>query len=176
MAPFRLPDDLDRLDWELLQNSPATRYVSRNVRRDMHGLLDPNPGPRSEAEWRLLLVGLVESLSAFTGIRFEATSWFVRDDTAGHASASNCVDVRGVVNAALRLTACGVVCVTVNFGEAAWASCDLLLFADGRRVPGPDGRTFLFLSYGEAGWSNQGWVGDDTGEWGPHDTPMRWGA
>jgi hypothetical protein len=137
-------------------------------------LLDPNPGFRSEAEWRQLLGGLVKSLSAFTGIAFEPTSWFVSDDRPGHACASNCVDVRGVVNPALRLDACGVVCVTVNFGEAAWASCDLLLFVAGRRVRGPAGLDFVFLPYTEAGWSSKGRVVDATGEWESHTTDARW--
>ena len=140
----------------------------------MRGLLDPNPGFRGEAEWRRLLGGLVESLSAFAGVRFEPTSWFVGDDQPGHASTCNCVNVRGLVNIALRLEACGVVCVTVNFGEAAWASCDLLLFADGWRARGPSGLDFVLLAYSEAGWSSRGWVLDDTGEWESHITDARW--
>ena len=140
----------------------------------MRGLLDPNPTRRSEAEWRQLLSGLVASLSAFTGIRFEPTSWFVGDDRPGHACASNCVNVRGVVNPALRLDACGVICVTVNFGEAAWASCDLLLFAAGRRVRGPGGLDIAFLPYSENGWVSRGWVVDENGEWESHTTSVRW--
>jgi RNAse (barnase) inhibitor barstar len=31
MAPFRLPDDLNRLDYELLRHSPVTLYHSREV-------------------------------------------------------------------------------------------------------------------------------------------------
>src|SRR5262249_6513689 len=109
-------------------------------------------------------------------IRFEPTSWFVRDDRPGFACACNCVNVRGAINPALRLDACGVVCVTVNFGEAAWASCDLLLFSGGRRVHGPDGLAFVFLPFREAGWSSRGWVVDDTGEWESHPTDARWGG
>lgn len=142
----------------------------------MRGLLDPNPRPRSGAEWRQLLGGLVESLSGFTGIRFEPTSWFVGDDRPGYACACNCVDVRGVINPALRLEACGVVCVTVNFGDAAWAACDLLLFVGGRRVCGPGGLGLVFLPYGEEGWSSQGWVIDENGEWESHTTDARWGG
>ena len=142
----------------------------------MRGLLDPNPPLRSEAEWRQLLGGLVESLVAFTGIRFEPTSWFVGDDRPGHSCASNCVNVRGAVNPALRLDACGVVCVTVSFGEAAWASCDLLLFAGGRRVQAPGGLDIVFLSFSEGGWASQGWVADEHGEWESHTTDARWGS
>jgi hypothetical protein len=142
----------------------------------MRHLLDPSPRLRSEHEWRRLLGGLVESLSASTGIRFEPTSWFVRDDPPGHASVCNCVDVRSVVNVALGLDACGVVCVTVNFGEAAWVTCDLLLFAGGNRVRGPDGLDYAFCSCSEDGWSSPRWVLDDTGEWESHTTDERWGG
>jgi RNAse (barnase) inhibitor barstar len=31
MAPFRSPDDFDRLDWEVLRNGPAYLYFSRGV-------------------------------------------------------------------------------------------------------------------------------------------------
>jgi hypothetical protein len=122
----------------------------------MSQLLDPNPGFRSEADWRQLLRALVESLSLFTGIRFKPTSWLVRDDVPVYASVCNCVDVRGVVNPAFRLDACGVVCITVNVGEAVWASCDLLVFASGQRVRGSDGEDFVCLSYSDEGWSSLG--------------------
>jgi hypothetical protein len=141
----------------------------------VRGLFDPNPSLRTEADWRQLLAGLVESLSAFTGIRFEPTSWFVRNDLPGYASSCNCVDVRGSLGSALRIDACGVVCITVNFGEAVWASCNLLLFADGCRVLGVDGLDLIFLPYGEDGWTSQGWVGDEYGEWKSHTTDARWG-
>jgi len=137
-------------------------------------LFDPDRVLRSEAEWRLLLGGLVESLSAFTGVRFEPTSWFVGDDRPDYACATNRVDIRGSVNPTLRLDACGVVCVTVNFGEAAWASCDLLLFVSGRRVRGPGGPDFVLLLCSEAGWLSRGWMLDDTGEWESHTTDARW--
>jgi hypothetical protein len=140
----------------------------------MRGLLDPNPGHRSEAEWRRLLGALIESLSRFTSIRFEPIWWIVQDDQAGYASACNCVDVRGAVNPALRLDACGSVGVTVNFGEIAWASCVLLLFSDGRRLRPVSGGDYLFLTFSEVGWSSCKWVGDDTGEWESHITDCRW--
>jgi hypothetical protein len=140
----------------------------------MRGLLDPNPGLRSEGEWRRLLGALTESLSRFSKIRFGPTRWIVKDDQPGFASACNCVDVRGVVNPALRLDACGSVGVTVNFGEMAWASCVLLLFADGRRVRPVSGGDYLHLTFSEDGWSNCKWIGDDTGEWESHTTDCRW--
>jgi RNAse (barnase) inhibitor barstar len=34
MAPFRWPEDQDRLDWRLLQNGPVTLYFSRAVLAD----------------------------------------------------------------------------------------------------------------------------------------------
>jgi hypothetical protein len=134
----------------------------------------PNPGHRTEAEWRHLLSELVKSLSAHTGIRLVPTSWFV-DDQPGYASAGGCADVRGVVNAALRLEACGVVCVSVNFGEPAWASADILLFSGGRRVVGPGGLVLVSLVFRLDGWSSQGWVADEYGEWESHSTDARWG-
>jgi hypothetical protein len=136
-------------------------------------LLDPNPGLRTEAEWRELLGGLVTSLSRFCGIEFTPTSWYTGDDKPGYASSCNCVNVRGVVNAALRLEACGVVCISVNFGEAAWASADVLLFSGGERVLGPRG-SLVLLVYEPTGWVSRGWVIDDYGEWESHATDARW--
>ena len=114
------------------------------------------------------------SLSASTGVELQPTSWVVEDDQPGFACACNCVNVRGSVDAALQLGACGVVCVTVNFGEAAWASSDLLLFAAGQRVRGPDGADFVHLSYSDGGWVNHGWVTDDHEEWESHTTDEWW--
>ena len=70
----------------------------------MRGLLDPNAGYRNQTEWRRLLSGLVDSLSTFDGTRFSPTSWLVQDDKPGYASASNCVDIRGIVSPVLRLS------------------------------------------------------------------------
>ncbi len=140
----------------------------------MRSLFDPNPGHRTEADWRELLAGLVGSLSQFTGVRFAPTSWYTGDDQPGHRMSSNCVNARGGVNPALRLEACGVVCITINFGEAAWASADVLLFASGRRVLGPGGLGLVSLVYHPAGWVSQGWVADEYGEWESHQTDARW--
>jgi hypothetical protein len=136
-------------------------------------LFDPNPGHRTEAEWRELLTSLVVSLSQFTGIEFRPTSWYTSDDIPGHASSSNCVNIRGVVNQVLRLDACGVVCISVNFGESAWSSADLLLFSNGQRVVGPG--KLMLLVYEQHGWASRGWVGDVYGEWEAHTTDKRWG-
>jgi hypothetical protein len=141
----------------------------------MWSVFDPNPCHRAEAEWRRLLGGLIESLSEYTGIRFAPTSWFVNDQP-GHASAGGCVDVRGSVNPSLQLEACGVVCISVNFGEAAWVSADLLLFSDGRRLLGPNGLGLVSLAYRPEGWLSRGWVADEYGEWEAHDTDARWGG
>jgi hypothetical protein len=142
---------------------------------DVKRLFDPNPGLRSKVEWRRILSGLVETLSVFSRVEFEPTSWLIRDDDpAGNACICNCVNIRGSVNAALQLDACGVVCITINLGEAVWASCDLLLFASGRRVCGPDKADLVFLSYGEVGWVSKGWMVDENGEWESHITDAWW--
>jgi hypothetical protein len=135
-------------------------------------LFDPNPGHRTEAEWRELLTGLIVSLSQFTSIEFRPTSWYTSDDIPGYSSSSNCVNIRGVVNPALRLDACGVVCISVNFGESAWASADLLLFSGGQRVVGPG--ELMLLVYEQHLWMSRGWVGDAYGEWESHTTDARW--
>jgi hypothetical protein len=142
----------------------------------VRGLFDQNHDLRTEAEWRELLGDLVVSLSAFCGIDFRPTSWFTHDDRPGYASSSNCVNIRGVVNPSLRLEACGVVCISINFGEDVWASADLLLFSDGRRVSGPDGLDLMLLVYRDDGWISPGWTADDSGEWKSHDTDERWRA
>jgi hypothetical protein len=113
----------------------------------MSGLLDFNPALRTADEWRGLLAGLVESLSAHVGRPFQATSWFIHDDRPGYASSCNCVDIRAMLIGPLALEACGVICVTVNFGEAAWARYDLLLFASGCRIKGPRGMDLIALNY-----------------------------
>lgn len=140
----------------------------------MPNLFDPNPGHRTEADWRDLLSELVSSLSQFSGIKFVPTSWYTRDDEPGHASSSNCVNIRGVVNATLRLEACGVVCISINFGEAVWASADLLLFSGGQRLIVPGGLEVVAMVYRLEGWSSHGWVTDAYGEWESHDTDARW--
>lgn len=142
----------------------------------MADLLDPNPGLRTEVEWRALLGGLVTSLSHFSGIEFAPTSWYTGDDKPGHASSCNCVNIRGVVNAALRLEACGVACISVNHGEAAWASADILLFSGGRRVLGPDGSDIVHFRYQPGGWYGLGWVNGERGEWElkTYPTDARW--
>lgn len=137
-------------------------------------ILDPNPRLRSAAEWRQILSELVDALSSRTGIDLQPTSWRVEDDRPGFASASSSVDVRGTINPALRLDACGVVCVTVNFGEAAWVSCDLLFFYAGRRVRGPEGGDFVYVPYSEVGWGDGRWMVDENGEWESHTTDEWW--
>ena len=141
---------------------------------EMCGLFDAGTRSRTEAEWRDLLTNLVESLSAYTKIHFTPTSWFASDDKPDSASACNCVDVQGVVNESLALTACGVVCVTVNFDEAVWVSCDLLLFSGDQRTRPSAGRDVILLKFGEAGWTSLGWTTDFNGEWESHATAARW--
>jgi hypothetical protein len=138
-------------------------------------VFDPNPGHRTEAEWRQLLCQLVGSLATYTGIRFVPTSWFI-EDHAGHASAGGCVDIRGPVSSALRLDACGVLCLSVNHGEATWASADILLFSGGRRVLGPDAREVVHFRYTPNGWTDHGWVRGECSEWemDMYPTDRRW--
>jgi hypothetical protein len=141
----------------------------------MRGLFDCNPVTRTADEWRALLGDLIDSLSVHLGRLCRPTSWFVHDDRPGYTNACNCVDFRAIINEALALEACGVVGVTVNFGEAAWASCDLLVFASGRRVKGPEGMDLVAVTYDDAGWSG-GWVVDSNGEWVSHTDDARWRA
>jgi hypothetical protein len=141
----------------------------------VEAVFDPNPGCRSEAEWRRMLGGLVESLSTHTGIRFAPTSWFI-EDHPGHASAGGCVDIRGPASLALRLVACGVVCISVNHGEAAWASADILLFSGGQRVLGPEAGEVVRFQSTPSGWVDHGWVFGECGEWEEQQYPTdaRW--
>ncbi|APR81065.1 Hypothetical protein A7982_06412 [Minicystis rosea] len=138
----------------------------------MKPILDPNL--RSAVEWQQALGVLIDALSTSTGIAFQPTSWLVEDDQPGFSCACNCVNLRGTINPALQLDACGVLCVTINFGEAAWASCDLLLFAAGRRVRGPDGADIIHFSYRDVGWVDNGWIADDNQEWESHTTDEWW--
>ncbi len=141
----------------------------------MQSVFNENPGHRTEAEWRQMLLDLMESLAAYTGIGFAPTSWFI-DDHPGHASACGCVDLRGCISQSLQLDACGVICISVNHGEAAWVLADVLLYSNGRRVHGPDGTEFVSFHYRADGWSSQGWMNSECGEWKweYYDTDARW--
>ncbi|MEZ4439182.1 MAG: hypothetical protein R3B72_08840 [Polyangiaceae bacterium] len=141
---------------------------------DRASILDVNPPQRTEAEWRGVLEHLVSELIETTGVGFQATSWYTESDREGHESSSNCVNVRGTVSDVLRLAACGVVCVSVNFGESVGVSADLLLFSDGARVLGPDGKEMVSMLYDGRGWRSQGWRRDGNGEWESHTTDARW--
>lgn len=137
-------------------------------------LFDINPQARTQEQWRELLVDLVSSLSSFTGYRFTPVSWGVQDDQPGHAFACNCVDVVGSINEVIDLQACGVICITVNFGEAVWASCDLLLFSNNQRIKGKEGMDVLLFRCEPEGWVYHGWVKDEYGEWEAHLDTSRW--
>jgi hypothetical protein len=141
----------------------------------MEAVFDKNPGNRADAEWRRMLTGLVELLAAHTGIRFALTSWFI-EDHPGYANSCGCVDIRGTVSPALRLEACGVVCISVNHGESAWATTDILLFSGGRRVLGPDKREVVRFDYTPHGWTDHGWVYGEGSEWEvvTYPTDARW--
>ncbi len=75
-----------------------------------------------------------------------------------------CVDLRGVVNPSLGVAACGTLCATVNFGEAAWVSCDLLFFADGKRLVGPKEHDLAVARFDDSGWSRLYWTVDENFE------------
>jgi hypothetical protein len=141
----------------------------------MQKLLEITPALRTADEWRHLLGEVVDSLSSFLGVAFKSTSWFVHDDIPGYASSCNCVDVWATLSEGLSVHACGVVCLTLNFGEGAWLICDLILYASRRRLKGPPGMDLIRLSYNEQGWVNHGWGADEYGEWEAHTDPARWG-
>jgi hypothetical protein len=140
----------------------------------MENLLDANPPLRSADQWNSILSALVASLSSSLGVAFQPSSWFVRDDIPGYASASNCVDVWATLSERLAVQICGVICVQVNFGEAVWVICDLLLFANGHRLRGPKSMDVIRLAYTGQGWVLHGWGADDYGEWEGHTDAARW--
>lgn len=139
----------------------------------MKNPLAPYIGVRREADWRAILTELTASLSKFIGVALEPVSWYTGDDDPGCAS-SNCVNVRGTVNQAFALDACGVVCISCNFGATPHASADLLLFSGGRRILGPGGADILFFNYHKSGWTAGDWRFGECGEWDSHDTDARW--
>lgn len=141
----------------------------------MESVLDPNPGTRTEAEWKRLLYGLVGSLSVHTGIRFVPISCIVADGPE-YANSQAGVDVRGCVNSALQLEACAVVWISVNHGEGAWAGATVLLYSDGRRVFGPGGNEIISIEYTPEGWRDHGWRRGEGGEWEGYRTNARWTA
>ena len=63
-----------------------------------------------------------------------------------------------------------------HFQNETWGSCDLLLFAQGRRLVGQSAHDLVWLSCGESGWSSGGWAMDEHGEWESHPTDARWGS
>lgn len=140
----------------------------------MNQLFDPNPGLRTADEWRGILSKLVTSLSSFLGLEFEATSWFVHDDRTGDLSSSNSVDIKANIPVSLSLQMYGVLCLTINFDEAVWVSCDLLLFASGHRLLGSQGMDLIEVTYDERGWTNRGWIIDANYEWEAYSDNSRW--
>lgn len=140
----------------------------------MTDLFDPNPNLRSATEWRSHLSDLVVSLSKHTNINFNPTSWWIHDDCEGDLSSCNCVDIYGVVNTALQLEAYGVVCISVNFGEAVWASADILLFGNGHRIRGSNELDLVLYIYQPNGWISKGWILDENYEWESYLTADRW--
>lgn len=144
------------------------------MRGHVADLYDITPGLRTESQWRVILSELVESLSVATSTEFRPTFWHTTNDVAGHASASNSVDIQTVLHESLAVTASGVVCVTINFGERVYVSADLLLFCLGKRLTGPGALDYIALEHGEVGWRSRGWVVDENGEWELHSTDDRW--
>lgn len=141
----------------------------------LSNLFDVNPELRTALEWRHILSELVVSLSSFMGLDFEPVSWYVKDDKAGDLNSSNSVNIKAQVHVGLALQVCGVLCLDINFldinfGEAVWASCDLLLFiASGHRLTSSHRKDLITLTYfDEQGWQNQGWTSDANYEWESH--------
>lgn len=141
----------------------------------MEKLFNASTAPRTSSQWRTILLDLVTSLSQSCGIDFAATSWHVADDQPGHSSYSNCVDIRGTVNASLELEACGALCISGTVGEDVFVSADLLLFSAGRRITGPEGDDIIYIAYDrQSGWRKGRWMRDGDGEWELHCDNARW--
>ncbi|OKH52705.1 hypothetical protein NIES2101_13790 [Calothrix sp. HK-06] len=147
--------------------------ASENI---LSNLFDVNPELRTASEWRHILSELVVSLSSFIGLDFEPVSWYVQDDKPGYSNSSNSVDIKAQVHTGLALQVCGVLCLDINFGEAVWASCDLLLFtASGHRLTSSHRKDLITLTYfDEQGWQNRGWTSDANYEWKSHTDNQRW--
>ena len=140
----------------------------------MSNLFNTDPLMRTQEQWRALLIDLVTSFSSFIGYRFIPVSWFVEDDQPSHASTCNCVDDIGSIDDLIDLQACGTICISINYGEAVWVICDLLLFSKNQRIKGKKGMEVLTFRYGPEGWVYHGWVNDEYGEWEAHIDNSRW--
>lgn len=141
----------------------------------MNNLFNVNPAVRTADEWRKILFELVLSLSLFLNLEFEATSWFVNDDQPGYANSSNSVDIKAIVHSGLGIQVCGVLCLDINFGEAVWASCDLLMFTlGGKRLLGEHKKDLIVVTYDDRGWNNWGWAVDGNFEWESYIDNSRW--
>lgn len=131
---------------------------------------DPN-FRRSPSEWRSVLLDLLEKLGAQAHLKFTTVSDWV-GQVSGKFS-SSCVDIRAVVDQQTCLSVCGVLCVTVNYGESVYVSAELLQFVEGKRVrPGE----FMVYQYAKERWSDCEWSLDANGEWESHSSEARWGG
>jgi len=136
-------------------------------------VLDPDHGSRTECEWRAILEKLVSSLSAHMGVQFAPKAGFTANDKPGNRSAGSSLDIAGRVPGLAQTRLCGVIGVSVTVGEAAWVSCDLLLFAGRHWLRSPDAE-ILRLSYREDGWSEPIWGQDENWEWEHMASAERW--
>lgn len=126
---------------------------------------------RSAAQWRALLESLTASLSRRLQHEIVIVALHADDDQPGHASWGASADIRITLSRLPLLEASGTIAVTVNAGEVAMISADLLLFADGARIRGPAGADLFHLAFAaDQGWSPVGWQLDHTGEWGAAST------
>lgn len=122
--------------------------------------------PRTESDWHLLLLALVDALSTTLERTVHVTGFHAADDNPAYACWAGTAYLRICLSPLPLLELCGAVMVTVNVGENAAISTDLLLFSNGIRVRGPAGEDLFHLGFTEdLLWVPRGWMFDDTGEW-----------
>ena len=122
--------------------------------------------PRSQSEWRILLEDLAASLSRLLQREVLVVELRAQNDDATIASWGAAADIRVVLAPVPRLEAFGTIMVTVNVGEIAMISADLLLFAEGVRLHSPGSGSLYHLGFSaDRGWIPAGWQLDDSGEW-----------
>lgn len=85
------------------------------------------PSEEAEITWAVHLANKKAAWHQFRG----------RADHPGDACSSGCVDVRGYISEALRLEACGVVCISVSHRKSACASASV--YKSNRKAPAVTG-------------------------------------
>ncbi|NQV32429.1 MAG: hypothetical protein HQ515_07025 [Phycisphaeraceae bacterium] len=119
---------------------------------------------------------LLQDLERHLGAELAPTSFFIEEQHNGSASYECNLDFHWALAPAIRLSICGILCYSANWGERVSIGAYLLPFQDRSRLTVPaDEDTVLYLPRGREGWVDPIVACGYGGEWSQYDSPERWG-